>query len=156
MRLRREGQVEVNISKELKDKLKTAGMTDSQLKSATLQVLINALMPDPTKEIIAESQRQIEDYKQQIDEYDVHWESTKAYHTLTDEKAKNAVTLYNAILAIDPVLSTIAERMSAAEHIVCAYLGAKSFTEINVTKEYESDEDEDDEPDDGFYDESIY
>jgi glycyl-tRNA synthetase beta subunit len=93
------------MTDELIQKLMQAGLTKAQATSMTAEKCLAAFMPDDCKVVIAEARRQVEEMKavnkRMFDRLDDVVKTIElSRDSVTDEKAKNIIGLYSALLNI--------------------------------------------------------
>lgn len=106
------------MTEDLIRQLMAAGLTKQQATSVTTEKLIQVFMKEDEKILIAEAKRQVDEMRSLLadlkqDYYDlkkelenvsksilgVH-EAQEQYGEITDDKAKNVVALYSALIAV--------------------------------------------------------
>ena len=130
------------MTNELKELLMSKGLTKQQVNSVTVEVCVNALMPNDCAALIAESARQVKEMRDMVfglrKEYmtlaDSILEIQKAqteFGSITDERGKNALSLYASIMAMNEK-SKVPPELSAesAGYILYAYLGGQAKREL--------------------------
>ncbi len=138
------------MTHELIIQLMNAGLTKQQATSVTAETITNLYMADDGRILIAEAKRQVDEMRETLRSLQADYLSTKAkmaavsdnilaiteaqndYGKITDEKAKNVIALYSAILSMnekrgaDPT-----EAVRNASFVLYAYLGGQAKREIN-------------------------
>lgn len=138
------------MTHELIIQLMNAGLTKQQATSVTAETITNLYMADDGRILIAEAKRQVDEMRETLSSLQADYLSTKAkmaavsdnilaiteaqndYGKITDEKAKNVIALYSAILSMnekrgaDPT-----EAVRNASFVLYAYLGGQAKREIN-------------------------
>lgn len=135
-------------------RLITAGLTKNQATSATAQTLVQLFMPEDGKMLIREARQQVLEMQATVDslrqEYDdlaakikqisdnvlAAIEAQKEFGSITDEKARNAVALYSALLGMNQRAGADGtEAVRNAGYVMYAYLGGQARREITYTTE---------------------
>ena len=138
------------MTHELIIQLMNAGLTKQQATSVTAETITNLYMADDGKILIAEAKRQVDEMRETLRALQADYLATKAkmaavsdnilaiteaqndFGEITDEKAKNVIALYSAILSMnekrgaDPT-----EAVRNASFVLYAYLGGQAKREIN-------------------------
>lgn len=138
--------------------LMAAGLTKSQATSVTAETVTNLLMPDDGKVLIAEAKKQVDEMKHIISGLNSDYYKIKAelksisdnilsiseaqqeYGAITDEKARNIIALYSALLSMnerkgaDPT-----EAVRNASYVLYAFLGGQAKREITYIPERNND-----------------
>ena len=108
------------FNREIVELLMQHGLNRSQATSRTAETVVDLLMSDERKALNDAADRQLEATRKQISDYQKY---ADAVGQLTDERAVNAIALFNAILTIaetHEIQSHTAIR--EAGYIVYAYL----------------------------------
>lgn len=145
------------MTHELIIQLMNAGLTKQQATSVTAETITNLYMADDGRILIAEAKRQVDEMRETLSSLQADYLSTKAkmaavsdnilaiteaqndYGKITDEKAKNVIALYSAILSMnekrgaDPT-----EAVRNASFVLYAYLGGQAKREINYLTDNEN------------------
>ncbi len=145
------------LSDDLIRMLMSAGLTKQQATSVTAETITNLFMPEDGKILLAEASKQVDEMKQLIRELNAEYyelkrkmnavsdnilaiaEAQHEHGEITDEKAKNVIALYSALLSMnerkgaDPT-----EAVRNASYVMYAYLGGQAKREIT----YQSDKNE--------------
>lgn len=135
-------------------RLIAAGLTKNQATSATAQTLVQLFMPEDGKMLIREAKQQVAEMQETVDslrkEYDdlsakikqisdnvlAAIEAQKEFGSITDEKARNAVALYSALLGMNQRAGADGtEAVRNAGYVMYAYLGGQARREITYTTE---------------------
>lgn len=138
------------MTDELVRRLMAAGLTKQQANSVTAETLVNLFMNDDGKTLIAEARRQVaemsktvrlltkdyEDLKAKIDSIAGTLitinEAQEQYGSVSDEKAKNIIALYAALLSMNRKAgSSGPDSVINAGYILYAYLGGQAKREIS-------------------------
>lgn len=138
------------MTDELVRRLMAAGLTKQQANSVTAETLVNLFMNDDGKTLIAEARRQVaemsktvrlltkdyEDLKAKIDSIAGTLitinEAQEQYGSVSDEKAKNIIALYAALLSMNRKTgSSGPDSVINAGYILYAYLGGQAKREIS-------------------------
>ncbi len=138
------------MTHELILQLMNAGLTKQQATSVTAETITSLYMADDGKTLIAEAKRQVDEMHETLRALQADYLATKAkmaavsdnilaiteaqndFGEITDEKAKNVIALYSAILSMnekrgaDPT-----EAVRNASFVLYAYLGGQAKREIN-------------------------
>ena len=139
------------MTDELVRQLMAAGLNKQQATSVTAETLVRLLMPEDGKALIAEAKRQVTEMQQLVDSLRSDYNSLQRkmqevsdlllavkdaqseYGAIGDEKAKNVVALYGALLSMNEKAGADAsESVRNAGYIVYAYLGGQAKREINT------------------------
>ena len=142
------------MSDELIRKLMLAGLTKQQATSVTAETITNLYMNEDSKILIAEAKHQIDEMQVILNSLKADYYSLKGhidaisdnvlsvmaaqneFGTITDEKAKNVIALYSAILSmngkrgVDPN-----EAVKNASFVLYAFLGGQAKREITYLSE---------------------
>ena len=138
------------MTDELVRRLMAAGLTKQQANSVTAETLVNLFMNDDGKTLITEARRQVaemsktvrlltkdyEDLKAKIDSIAGTLitinEAQEQYGSVSDEKAKNIIALYAALLSMNRKAgSSGPDSVINAGYILYAYLGGQAKREIS-------------------------
>lgn len=141
------------ITEQMKEQLMAAGLSKQQATSATAEAVVNYLMNEDEKVLIQEAKNQVAEMeklvyalraeysqlKQKIDSVaGVILDIAKAqeeHGAFTDEKAKNAVALYGAIINMnDRAGARGTDSVNNAGYVTYAYLGGQARREIRYDK----------------------
>lgn len=144
------------MSDDLIKRLMAAGLTKQQASSATAETLVRLFMPEDGKMLIHEATQQVmemqaivsslrKEYKelsskiQQIsDDILAVVEAQKEFGSVTDEKARNVIALYSALLGMNHRAGADGtESVRNAGYVLYAYLGGQAKREISY---YNSDD----------------
>ena len=143
------------MTDELIRRLIAAGLTKQQATSVTAETLVNLFMPDDGKMLIAEAQRQVSEIQRTVNQLKIEFgdlkakiagvsdtllaiaEAQKEHGEVTDEKAKNLLALYGALLTMNEKCGADGpESVHDASYVAYAYLGGQAKREqIFVTEE---------------------
>ena len=119
-------------------------------------ILVNLFMPDDGKMLIREAQGQVAEMRQLVNDLRKEYaelkrkieglsdtllaisEAQKEHGVITDEKARNVVALYAALLTMGEKAGADAEdAVRNAGYVVYAYLGGQARRDITYTQEFE-------------------
>ena len=146
------------ISEEMKNKLMAIGLSKQQATSATAEAVINFCMNDDEKTLILEARRQVEEMsyivkslrqeystlKQRFDDLagfllDIV-KAQQEHGGFTDERAKNTVALYAALLAMNERAGAKGkDSVENAGYVTYAYLGGQARRDIHYDKSRDDD-----------------
>ena len=140
------------MTDDLVRQLMAAGLSKQQASSVTAETLVRLFMKEDGKILIKEAQRQVTEMQALVDglkaEYDglmqqFHelsetllsvTEAQKEHGTITDDRAKNVVALYGALLSMNERAGAEpADAVRNAGYVVYAYLGGQAKREITYT-----------------------
>ncbi len=129
--------------------LMAAGLNKQQASSVTAETLVRLFMNEDEKILIAEAQRQVSEMHTIINNLKVEYnellhkmssvsdtilaiiQAQKEHGEITDEKAKNVVALYGALLSMNEQTGAEAnDSVRSAGYVVYAYLGGQAKREI--------------------------
>lgn len=136
--------------------LMAAGLTKAQAKSVTAETLVQLFMQEDGKILIQEAQRQVSEMqalvarlKSEYDELKHKMDSVsetilavvdaqKEHGAVTDDKAKNVLALYAALLGMSRKAGASGDdAVRNASYVVYAYLGGQAKREITYTNDPE-------------------
>lgn len=142
------------MTEDLIRRLVAAGLTKQQASSVTTDMLVRLFMPDDGKMLIREAQKQVSemqtivnglrkeynDLKQKIDSLSdtllAITEAQREHGSITDEKARNVVALYAALIAMSEKAGADGtEAVRNAGYVLYAYLGGQAKREITYMQE---------------------
>ena len=142
------------MTKDLIERLIAAGLTKQQASSVTAETLVNLFMNDDGKTLIREAQQQVSEMHALIKKLRVEYddlvkkintvsavilsvsEAQSEYGLVTDEKAKNIVALYAALLSMNAKAGADgADSVKNAGYILYAYLGGQAKREVSYISE---------------------
>jgi len=142
------------MTDDLVRQLMAAGLSKQQASSVTAETLVRLFMREDGKILIKEAQRQVTEMQALVDglkaEYDgllqqfrqlsetllSVTEAQKEHGSITDDRAKNVVALYGALLSINERAGAEpADAVRNAGYVVYAYLGGQAKREITYTTE---------------------
>ena len=128
------------------------GLSKQQASSVTAETLVRLFMKEDGKILIKEAQRQVTEMQALVDglkaEYDGLLqkirdvsetllsvaEAQKEHGSITDDRAKNVVALYGALLSMNERAGAEpADAVRNAGYVVYAYLGGQAKREITYT-----------------------
>ena len=137
------------MTDDLKERLMAAGLTKQQASSATAETLVRLFMSDDGKILIREARQQVSemrelvlslrhDYNSVIEKMNAVsatilsiTEAQSEYGAITDEKAKNVVALYAALLSMNAKAGADgSDAVRNASYVVYAYLGGQAKRQI--------------------------
>ena len=137
------------MTDDLKERLMAAGLTKQQASSATAETLVRLFMNDDGKILIREARQQVSemrelvlslrhDYNSVLEKMNTVsatiisiTEAQNEYGTITDEKAKNVVALYAALLSMNEKAGADgSDAVRNASYVVYAYLGGQAKRQI--------------------------
>ena len=135
-------------------RLIAAGLTKQQASSTTAETLVRLFMPEDGKMLIREAKQQVAEMQATVEalrkEYDdlsakikqisdnvlAAIDAQKEFGSITDEKARNAVALYSALLGMNQRAGADGmEAVRNAGYIMYAYLGGQARRDITYTQE---------------------
>lgn len=135
-------------------RLIAAGLSKQQASSATAETLVRLFMPEDGKMLIREATQQVAEMQAMVNslrkEYDdlsakimqlsdnvlAAIDAQKEFGSITDEKARNAVALYSALLGMNKRAGADGtEAVRNAGYVMYAYLGGQARREITYTQE---------------------
>ena len=139
----------MSMTDDLIRQLMASGLSKQQASSATAETLVRLFMKEDGKILIAEAQRQVSEMQALVNRLHAEYnellqkissvsdtllaitESQKEHGKVTDEKAKNVVALYGALLAMNEHAGADAtDSVRNAGYVVYAYLGGQAKREI--------------------------
>ena len=142
------------MTDDLVRQLMAAGLSKQQASSVTAETLVRLFMKEDGKILIKEAQRQVTEMQALVDglkaEYDSLLqkirdvsetllsvaEAQKEHGSITDDRAKNVVALYGALLSMNEHAGAEpADAVRNAGYVVYAYLGGQAKREITYTSE---------------------
>lgn len=140
------------MTDDLVRQLMAAGLSKQQASSVTAETLVRLFMKEDGKILIKEAQRQVTEMQALVDglkaEYDSLLqkirdvsetllsvaEAQKEHGSITDDRAKNVVALYGALLSMNERAGADpADAVRNAGYVVYAYLGGQAKREITYT-----------------------
>ena len=140
------------MTDDLVRQLMAAGLSKQQASSVTAETLVRLFMKEDGKILIKEAQRQVTEMQALVDglkaEYDgllqqfrqlsetllSVTEAQKEHGSITDDRAKNVVALYGALLSMNERAGAEpADAVRNAGYVVYAYLGGQAKREITYT-----------------------
>ena len=135
-------------------RLIAAGLTKQQASSTTAETLVRLFMPEDGKMLIREAKQQVAEMQATVEalrkEYDdlsvkikqisdnvlAAIDAQKEFGSITDEKARNAIALYSALLGMNQRAGADGmEAVRNAGYIMYAYLGGQARRDITYTQE---------------------
>ena len=142
------------MTDELIKQLMAAGLNKQQVSSVTAETLVRLFMKEDGKVLIKEAQRQVSEMQALVNQLKAEYnglmqkigsvsetllaisEAQKEHGEITDEKAKNVVALYGALLAMNENAGADAnDSVRNAGYVVYAYLGGQAKREITYMTE---------------------
>ena len=142
------------MTEELVRQLMALGLSKQQATSVTAETLVNQFMNDDGKLLMAEAKRQVDSMKNlvldlQRDYNDLKYridalshalvavtDAQEEYGSVSDEKAKNIIALYGALLNMNEAAGANGEKsVDAAGYILYAYLGGQAKRDVNYISE---------------------
>ena len=133
-------------------RLIAAGLTKQQASSTTAETLVRLFMPEDGKMLIREAKQQVAEMQATVEalrkEYDdlsvkikqisdnvlAAIDAQKEFGSITDEKARNAIALYSALLGMNQRAGADGmEAVRNAGYIMYAYLGGQARRDITYT-----------------------
>ena len=134
--------------------LMASGLSKQQASSVTAETLVRLFMKEDGKILIAEAQRQVSEMQTLVNRLHAEYnelmhkissvsdtllaitEAQKEHGEVTDEKAKNVVALYGALLAMNEHAGADAnDSVRNTGYVVYAYLGGQAKREITYIAE---------------------
>ena len=138
------------MTEELILQLIAAGLSKQQARSAVAEKITNYYMNDDGKILIAEAKRQVDEMRSVLDDlkrdyYELKQamqnvsgailgsrEAQGQYGEVTDDKAKNVIALYAALLSMNQKAgASPSESITNAGYTMYAFLGGQARREIN-------------------------
>ena len=145
------------MTDDLKERLMAAGLTKQQASSATAETFVRLFMSDDGKILIHEARQQVSemrelvlslrhDYNSVIEKMNAVsatilsiTEAQSEYGAITDEKAKNVVALYAALLSMNEKAGADgSDAVRNASYVVYAYLGGQAKRQITYMDNQQS------------------
>ena len=145
------------MTDELKERLMEAGLTKQQASSATAETLVRLFMSDDGKILIHEAHQQVSEMQKLViklhHDYNTIMEKMGAvsdtilsitetqneYGAITDEKAKNVVALYAALLNMNEKAGADgSDAVRNASYVVYDYLGGQAKRQITYMDNQQS------------------
>ena len=140
------------MTDDLKERLMAAGLTKQQASSATAETLVRLFMSDDGNILIREARQQVSEMRELVlslrHDYNSVMEKMNAvsdtilsiteaqseYGAITDEKAKNVMALYAALLSMNAKAGADgSDAVRNASYVVYAYLGGQAKRQITYT-----------------------
>lgn len=144
------------MTEDLIRRLIAAGLTKQQASSTTAETLVRLFMPEDGKMLIREAKKQVTEMqvtvaalrseyndltgkiKQLSDNVLAAIEAQKEFGSITDEKARNSIALYSALLGMNQRAGADGtEAVRNAGYVMYAYLGGQARRDITYTREIE-------------------
>ena len=142
------------MTDDLVKQLMAAGLSKQQASSTTAEALVHLFMNEDGKILIKEAQRQVSEMQTLVNELKDEYEdllqkisaisdtllaineSQKEHGEITDDRAKNVVALYGALLSMNERAGAdAADSVRNAGYVVYAYLGGQAKREITYLSE---------------------
>ena len=142
------------MTDDLIKQLMAAGLSKQQASSTTAEALVHLFMNEDGKILIKEAQRQVSEMQTLVNELKDEYEdllqkisaisdtllaineSQKEHGEITDDRAKNVVALYGALLSMNERAGAdAADSVRNAGYVVYAYLGGQAKREITYLSE---------------------
>lgn len=133
------------ISAEMLVRLMQAGLTKQQANSVTADVVVNTCMPEEGKVLIAEANNQVSEMQKMVSDLKKQYleleakigkinevltsvlEAREEYGTITDEKGRNTIALYAALLNMNKKAGASGDEcINNAGYVTYAYLGGQA------------------------------
>lgn len=134
--------------------LMAAGLTKQQASSVTADTLVRLFMQDDGKILIKEAQRQVSEMQELVADLKAEYnelkqkisavsdsllaitEAQKDHGSITEDRAKNLVALYGALLSMNEKAGADpTDAVRNAGYVVYAYLGGQAKREVTYTVE---------------------
>ena len=144
----------MSMTDDLIRQLMASGLSKQQASSVTAETLVRLFMKEDGKLLIAEAQRQVSEMQALVSRLHAEYnelmqkissvsdtllaitEAQKEHGEVTDEKAKNVVALYGALLSMNEHAGADAtDSVRNAGYVVYAYLGGQAKREITYMTE---------------------
>ena len=142
------------MTNDLIKQLMAAGLNKQQATSATAETLVRLFMNEDGKVLIKEAQRQVSEMQSLVNGLRAEYkellqkisavsdtllaitEAQKEHGEITDDRAKNVVALYGALLSMNERAGAdAADSVRNAGYVVYAYLGGQAKREIMYYQE---------------------
>lgn len=142
------------MTDEMIKRLIAAGLSKQQASSVTAETLVNLFMNDDGRILIREAQHQVSEMRALVNSLKSEYtellqkmnsvsdtilaitEAQDTHGAITDEKAKNVVALYAALLAMNEKAGADGtDSVRNAGYITYAYLGGQAKREVSYTQE---------------------
>ncbi len=142
------------MTDDLIKQLMAAGLNKQQATSATAETLVRLFMNEDGKVLIKEAQRQVSEMQSLVNGLRAEYkellqkisavsdtllaitEAQKEHGEITDDRAKNVVALYGALLSMNERAGAdAADSVRNAGYVVYAYLGGQAKREITYYQE---------------------
>ena len=134
--------------------LMASGLSKQQASSVTAETLVRLFMKEDGKILIAEAQRQVSEMQALVDRLQAEYnelmqkissisdtllaitEAQKDHGSITEDRAKNLVALYGALLDMNEKAGAEpTDAVRNAGYVVYAYLGGQAKREVTYTAE---------------------
>lgn len=142
------------MTDELIRRLIAAGLNKQQATSVTAETLVKLFMPEDGKMLLEEARRQVTEMQRTVNQLKIEYgelkkkiesvsdtllaisEAQKEHGEVTEEKAKNLIALYGALLTMNEKCGADGpEAVNNASYVAYAYLGGQAKREqIFVTE----------------------
>ena len=135
-------------------RLMAAGLSKQQASSVTADTLVRLFMQDDGKILIKEAQRQVSEMQELVADLKAEYnelkqkisavsdsllaitEAQKDHGSITEDRAKNLVALYGALLDMNEKAGAEpTDAVRNAGYVVYAYLGGQAKREVTYTAE---------------------
>ena len=142
------------MTDDLIKQLMAAGLNKQQATSATAETLVRLFMNEDGKVLIKEAQRQVSEMQSLVNGLRAEYkellqkisavsdtllaitEAQKDHGSITEDRAKNLVALYGALLAMNEKAGAEpTDAVRNAGYVVYAYLGGQAKREVTYTAE---------------------
>ena len=140
------------MTDDLIKQLMAAGLNKQQASSVTAETLVRLFMKEDGKILIKEAQRQVSEMQELVADLKAEYnelkqkisavsdsllaitEAQKDHGSITEDRAKNLVALYGALLAMNEKAGAEpTDAVRNAGYVVYAYLGGQAKREITYT-----------------------
>lgn len=144
------------MTEDLIKRLMLAGLTKQQATSTTANTLVRLFMPEDGKLLIQEARQQVDEMKALVDKLKGEYndlkgrldslsstllavsEAQEQHGAVTDERARNIIALYGALLAMSQKAGADAEdAVKNASYVLYAYLGGQARRDITYVTDQE-------------------
>ena len=141
------------ITELMRNQLLALGLSKQQATSSTADIIINHLIPDDGKLLIQEAKNQVAEMQEIIKSLRIEFSSLKMkidavagvlldiakaqeeHGVLTDDKARNAVTLYASIINMNERAGAKgADSVNNAGYVTYAFLGGQAKRDVRYDK----------------------
>ena len=144
------------MTEDLIKRLMLAGLTKQQATSTTANTLVRLFMPEDGKLLIQEARQQVDEMKALVDKLKGEYndlkgrldslsstllavsEAQEQHGAVRDERARNIIALYGALLAVSQKAGADAEdAVKNASYVLYAYLGGQARRDITYVTDQE-------------------